>query len=208
MFALGELAKRYDVGFAREQDFVDALKQDDRFVVRDGPEHHVQSHVVNITDSGRQWVEDEIGGDNIATHLEQNGISYSAAREEREGASRRFQDNSPASIEALETYTDRVSPAVESSRWTGIENRLQTRPDLVDIITSKIHEIDDIIEKTGLTNAEKDKAKRITASLILLVESPEPEWKAIVELLNSKNLTAMLNIYQIVQVICSIIFGK
>ncbi|HEY6661920.1 MAG TPA: hypothetical protein VIZ66_03255 [Sphingomicrobium sp.] len=101
-------------------------------------------------------------------------------------------------------------PSVQFSsvNWTGVEQRLQTSPDLVREIQVKVIEIDRLIEKTGLTNAEKDKAKAITEALLKLVHSPEPEWKIIAELLTSRPLTALVNVAAIAQIVLSLILGK
>jgi len=104
--------------------------------------------------------------------------------------------------------TEVAYPTVSSVDWTGIEARLATSPVIVEKISVKISEIDELIEATGLTNFERQKAKAITSALRSLVASPEPEWKAIVQLLNSPNLTAVLNVATIVQLTLALIFGS
>lgn len=96
---------------------------------------------------------------------------------------------------------------IDSSQWTGIETRLRQQPELVEAIREKLHEIDKLVDQAGLTNLERQKAKAISEALIKLVESPEPEWKAIVELLTSKPLTALLNVASIVQIVLKLFFG-
>jgi hypothetical protein len=97
-------------------------------------------------------------------------------------------------------------PAIDSSSWTGIETRLSTDPKTVAAIVDKIAELDRLVENTGLTNHEKARAKAITQALGNLVESPEPEWKAIVGLLQSPALAASLNLAALVQLILKL-FG-
>jgi hypothetical protein len=94
-----------------------------------------------------------------------------------------------------------ASFAFDSSTWTGIEARLATDPVITKAIKQHIRQIDELVEKSGLTNAERAKAKAITVALVSLIDSPEPEWKAIVQLLTSPTLTALLNVAQIVGLI-------
>ncbi|WP_452654082.1 hypothetical protein [Sphingomonas bisphenolicum] len=103
---------------------------------------------------------------------------------------------------------DRERQTVSSSSWTGIEARLATSPAIIEQISIKIVEIDRLIDATGLTNAERQKAKAITSALQNLILSPEPEWQVIVQLLNSPNLTAVLNVAAVVQLTLALIFGS
>ena len=96
---------------------------------------------------------------------------------------------------------------VESSKWTGVERRLHAEPAVVQAIGFHIQQIDRLVDEAGLTNAEKQRAKAITESLRLLIASPEPEWKAIVALLTSPALTAILNVAQIIQITLALING-
>jgi hypothetical protein len=95
---------------------------------------------------------------------------------------------------------------IDSADWTGISERLETSPAIIEQIAKHISEIDQLVEKSGLTNTERQKAKAITDSLRLLVASPEPEWKAIAVLLTSQPLTAILNVAAIVQIVLKL-FG-
>jgi urease accessory protein UreF len=88
---------------------------------------------------------------------------------------------------------DTGDASLDSYDWTGIGTRLEESPEVVATIRDKIAELDRLIEATRLTNSEKDRAKSITAALISLVSSPQPEWRAIVELLNSPIITAVCN---------------
>ena len=102
---------------------------------------------------------------------------------------------------------DAVRVDAWSSAWTGIEKRLDSHPRIVDEIRLKMKEIDRLVEAAGLTNEERQKAKAISEALVSLVESPQPEWRAIVNLLNTKPLTALLNLSSIVQLALKLIFG-
>ena len=82
---------------------------------------------------------------------------------------------------------------VDSYDWTGIERRLTADPALVTEIGSKLQELDRLVDATGLSNSEKARAKAITTALLSLVESPQPEWRVIVELLNSPVIAAICN---------------
>lgn len=106
------------------------------------------------------------------------------------------------------TLTFYDASATNSASWTGIEQRLSSSPEVVEQIRLKIREIDRLVDETGLTNAERQKAKAISEALIKLVESPEPEWKAIMELLTSKPLTAILNLTAILQIAARLIIGS
>jgi hypothetical protein len=101
-----------------------------------------------------------------------------------------------------------ASTTIDSSKWTGIQERLQKNPGVVEKIEFHIREIDNLVEKANLIDSEKARAKAITEALSSLIASPEPEWKAIVELLNSPVLTAILNATQIVQILLSLILGS
>ena len=88
---------------------------------------------------------------------------------------------------------DTGKESLDSYDWTGIETRLAADPQAIAEIASRLRDLDRLVEGTGLTNSEKARAKAITTSLLLLVESPQPEWRAIVELLNSPAITAVCN---------------
>lgn len=82
---------------------------------------------------------------------------------------------------------------LDSYDWTGIERRLAADPALIAEIGGKLQELDRLVDATGLSNSEKARAKAITTALLSLVESPQPEWRAIVELLNSPVIAAVCN---------------
>ncbi|MEV4933664.1 hypothetical protein [Sphingobium sp. LSP13-1-1.1] len=99
----------------------------------------------------------------------------------------------------VETVRENYGNVFNSSAWTGIEQRLASDPAIVDAIRQKIVEIDSLIEKTGLTNFERDRAKAITEALRSLINSPEPEWRAVVMLLTSPSLTAIINLTTVIE---------
>lgn len=90
-----------------------------------------------------------------------------------------------------------TTAAIDSADWTGIERRLEASPAAVQVIRSKVVELDTALEAAGLTNAECAKAKAMTAAILKLVESPEPEWKIIARLvatlMDSKAINSGLN---------------
>lgn len=146
-----------------------------------------QQHLA-LSAEGIRWVEENLG-DNVTTFLEQNGAIYQS------GAT--FE--SRAADEVLQSY--------KSSTWTGIEERITASPEILAKVTANIREIDVLVDQSGLTNAERARAKAITQSLAILVESPEPEWRAIVALLNSPFLTGLLNVAAIAQLTLKLLFG-
>jgi len=88
---------------------------------------------------------------------------------------------------------DTGEDGLDSYNWTGIERRLAADPVLIAEIGSKLQELDRLVDATGLSNSDKARAKAITTALLSLVESPQPEWRAIVGLLNSPVITAVCN---------------
>ena len=96
---------------------------------------------------------------------------------------------------------------IQSADWTGIELRLDAQPELTAQISKKVQELDALVELAGLTNVEHRRAKAITESLIKLVNSPQPEWRIIVELLTSKPMEAIATFVGIADIILGLIFS-
>ena len=96
---------------------------------------------------------------------------------------------------------------IDSATWTGIAERVARSPRIVSDISICISEIDNLIGDLVLSNLERARLKAITTSLQTLVESPEPEWKAIVALLQSPTLNAVLGLAGIIQLTLKLIFG-
>lgn len=97
----------------------------------------------------------------------------------------------------------------DSAAWTGVSQKVQANPQLLDNIAAKISEIEDLIEISSLDNQRKSSARAISKALVALVSDPEPEWKVIVELLNSPKLTAVLNFAQVaVYIFAALGFGS
>lgn len=103
-----------------------------------------------------------------------------------------------------ETTKKNSKTSIESVNWTGVQTRLEAKPAVVEHIREKISELDALVDQAGLTNTENAKAKSITKALVSLIESPEPEWKAIAELLNSPVFSAVLNMAAMAQLILGI----
>ena len=99
------------------------------------------------------------------------------------------------SSERVERLREQVSS--NSMNWTGVEERGKSDPEILEKTRGAIYEIKILIERTKLTNVEKARAVAIANALQALIESPEPEWKAILLLLSSpalNNVMAMANI--------------
>lgn len=94
----------------------------------------------------------------------------------------------PASV-ALSTF--------DSAAWTGLSERVKASPELLENIVTKVREIELLIDRSNLSNEQKSSARSIYRALVALVDDPDPEWKIIVELLNSPKLTAVLNFTQV-----------
>ena len=105
------------------------------------------------------------------------------------------------------TITAHLPLALSSEAWTGIEIRTQRDPAIVETLRQKVHEIEAVSLKLSLTNSERQKISAITEALVKLIESPEPEWKAIVALLQSPKLSAILSLAQLAQFALKILFG-
>ncbi len=97
------------------------------------------------------------------------------------------------------------SVELDSSTWTGIEQRIASNPEILEQIRSRIRDIDYLVGRTGLTNREKAEAKSITEALTTLINSPQPEWKSIISLLTSPSITAITNTFAILDIIFRIL---
>ncbi|QXQ07961.1 hypothetical protein KX816_08220 [Sphingosinicellaceae bacterium] len=97
--------------------------------------------------------------------------------------------------------------AIDSTAWTGVSERLRADPIKVQNITTKIRELDQLVDGSGLTNTQVARVKAITESLVKLVESPEPEWEAIALLLRSPTLQTVLGLAGVTQLVLKIMFG-
>jgi len=138
---------------------------------------------------------------------ELDGVPTLIERAEDRSSPLQISDAVSASTADEVTLTYHPPAGVDSSRWTGIEQRLARDPSAVRHIQSQIMELDRSIETLGLSNHERAKVKAITEALSKLVESPEPEWKVIVDLLRSPTLNAVLSVAQIAQLALKLIFG-
>jgi hypothetical protein len=92
----------------------------------------------------------------------------------------------------------RVELAASAFKWTGIEERLASDPTITEEIFGSLQKINVLIEQTGLTNAERAKAHAINNALVSLVNSPEPEWQAVINLLSSQALNNIIGVANIV----------
>ncbi|QYE35242.1 hypothetical protein KZX46_04370 [Polymorphobacter sp. PAMC 29334] len=87
------------------------------------------------------------------------------------------------SARAIASFRDQL--AASAFEWTGIEERVASDPEIMERIMTSLKEVNVLIEKTGLNNAEKAKAHSINNALMSLIDSPEPEWKVILNLLST-----------------------
>ena len=113
----------------------------------------------------------------------------------------------PFDAEAFDPAIFDTGDVVHSSDWTGISERLRRNPEAVTRIQQQIAQLDKEVDKLGLNNHERAKVKAITEGLAKLIQSPEPEWKAIVDLLRSPTLAAVLGLAGIIQLTLKLIFG-
>lgn len=97
-----------------------------------------------------------------------------------------------------------IQAKLRSVSWTGVEARIDALPGAKDDVYRQIVALDRSIEKCGLTNTETQKAKALTAALIKLVSSPEPAWDAVLGILTSHGMTALLNTVQIAMIFAEI----
>lgn len=158
-----------------------------------------------MSGSGTRYIEEKYGSKDGVGVILQPVVPDSVLLTE-DGRPLLTEDGQFIELESNEFVDALPSMRIDSADWTGIAQRLESDPALVQQISKHISEIDQLIEKSGLTNAERQKAKAITESLKLLVASPEPEWKAIALLLTSPTLIAVLNVSAIVQIVLKL-FG-
>ncbi|MBA3670364.1 MAG: hypothetical protein H0W71_09960 [Sphingomonas sp.] len=210
-FQVGEIVAKY--GLELNQGWGESLFNDDTFA------SHVQTsrtigpplqQTVSLSSRGFRWVEDELG-ENVAVFLEQNGATYTEPVPENALAT---EDGDPIVTEdgdyiLLEdaAAAEIIPKNISSEEWTGIANRIGRDAAVLSRINQQIIELDREVDRLGLSNHERAKIKAITEALAKLVESPEPEWKVIVELLRSPTLAAVVGLAGIAQLALKIIFG-
>ena len=97
---------------------------------------------------------------------------------------------------AVDNIRERV--LARSFDWTGIEHRGLSNLEACDKARSAISDLKVLIEKTGLTNTEKAKAVAIANALSALIESPEPEWRIVLELFSSPALKGVIGVANLV----------
>ena len=118
-----------------------------------------------------------------------------------------FNQNLQADEETARTADGlREKVLANSLDWTGIEDRGRANPQAHEKTRSAISDLKVLIEKTDLTNSEKAKAVAIANALDALIESPEPEWRAILELFSSPALKGVIGIANLVVLLFQI-FG-
>jgi len=210
-FRVGEIVAKY--GLELNQGWGESLFNDDTFASRVETSRTIGptlQQTVSLSSRGFRWVEDELG-ENVAHFLEQNGVTYTEPLPENaltteDGDPIVTEDGDYILIEdAVEAEI--IPRNISSEEWTGIANRIGRDAAVLSRINQQITELDREVDRLGLSNHERAKVKAITEALVKLIESPEPEWKAIVELLRSPTLAAVVGLVSIAQIALKIIFG-
>jgi hypothetical protein len=207
-YSFGDLIDKYDLDW-REQ-WIDRLADEwEGSYARNVNRFHADSRrdwSAEISAAGMRYVEEKYGDkDGVGQILTPiSGAANFLAAED--GSPLVTEDGAHLLTADMPPIEAAVAISISSADWTGIEERLQTDRMIVRQIEAHIGEIDKLVEQTGLTNTERQKAKAITEALKLLIASPEPEWKAIATLLTSPSLTAVLNVATIVQLVLKL-FG-
>ncbi|MCA1654027.1 MAG: hypothetical protein ABR588_02150 [Sphingomicrobium sp.] len=210
-FRVGEIVAKY--GLELNPGWGERLFNDDTFA------SHVEAsrtigpplqQNVSLSSRGFRWVEDELG-ENVAAFLERNGATYTQPVPENALTT---EDGDPIVTEDGDyilmedtAEAELVPRIISSEEWTGIANRIGRDAAVASRINKQIIQLDKEVDRLGLSNHERAKVKAITESLTKLVASPEPEWKAIVELLRSPTLAAIVGLVGIAQLALKIIFG-
>lgn len=101
-------------------------------------------------------------------------------------------------------FAQEVRDRLRSASWTGIETRMAALPGAVERVGKLIVELDQAVERCGLTNLEQQRAKALTGALRQLASSPQPEWQHIVQILNSPIFTALLNVKDVAYLVVGI----
>ncbi|WP_373491536.1 hypothetical protein [Parasphingorhabdus sp.] len=104
----------------------------------------------------------------------------------------RLQNNEP-----LESLVSGLP--ITSSSWTGISDRIGISEK--QTIIEKIVSLRSAIEQSDLDEITKKNALARANAIESLLEAPDPPWREIVELLNSRYLCAFLNVTAILQII-------
>jgi hypothetical protein len=118
------------------------------------------------------------------------------------------EDGAYLTVEAPEhAGVEEIAGRLSSESWTGIAARLQRDPQTVERIKQSLGQLDADVETLTLSNHERAKVKAMTEALVKLIESPEPEWRVIVDLLRSPTLGAILGLAGVVQLALKLIFG-
>jgi hypothetical protein len=108
-------------------------------------------------------------------------------------------DADPTEVRSI---ADRIRS--DSIEWTGIERRLAANPEAVKEFQQAIGLAHSQLAMTGLTNVERAKAHAILCGLEKLIESPEPEWRAILNLFSSPALNNIMGIANILMLVFQI----
>ena len=97
---------------------------------------------------------------------------------------------------AVDQIRERV--LANSFDWTGIEHRGLSNVETCDKARSAISDLKVLIERTELTNTEKAKAVAIANALSALIDSPEPEWRIVLELFSSPALNGVIGVANLI----------
>ena len=110
-------------------------------------------------------------------------------------------NNQPAASEILAAAELRDRIQADAYDWTGIESRARLDTEGYEKTKTLILELRIQLEKSNLTNVERARAHSIVTALSALIESPEPEWRAIVRLFSSPSLNNVMSIANILVIL-------
>ena len=97
--------------------------------------------------------------------------------------------------------------SISSQAWTGRAKRRFVDPRRIEDIERRLKALKTDIEGSELSNTEKACAGSICKALLALIESPEPEWHIMVELLRHPAFSASVALAGFVQLIIGLILS-
>ena len=106
-------------------------------------------------------------------------------------------NNEPAASDILAKNEVLGQVRANACDWTGFDVRVEANAEILARTKSAILELRIQFEKSNLTNSERAKAHAILNGLSALIESPEPEWRQIVQLFSSPALNNIVGIANI-----------
>ncbi len=105
--------------------------------------------------------------------------------------------------QAYDRIRDRHGLGVDSSNWTGLTKRLG--PEKIKQVRQGARVLVEVVEQSDLKGTDKENALACAKAVEELVKAPDPQWKQVIEILNSSPLTAFLNAASMLTIILGII---